>query len=119
MSSTRNRKGRRKVPVTSLTVAEVMDAPALVEEYTIRLQAPAMVVILEVDSPPRIEAVNVTTQGEAGALQDYLDTNELALDVRSAFYSRAEDDPQLHERRERYCDRLDEGATLSSLCVSD
>lgn len=79
--------------------------------------APAMVVVIEKDSPPRIEVANVETRGDAAALQEFLDSDELALDIRSAFYSHAQDDPLVHDRRAAYEERLDRGVTLSSLRV--
>jgi hypothetical protein len=86
-----------------------------VTTHEVRLTAPAMIVVIELDAPPRIEVGNVTTHGEAAALQEYLDTDPLALNVRDAFYAHSQDDPLAHSRRETYTDRLDQGVTLSSL----
>jgi len=123
--SQQHRKRRVYAPITTptdlpvsdvaVTVQHVLDAPARYSTHEVRLIAPAMVVVIERDAPPRLEIAGVETRGDATALQSFLDSDELALDIRSAFYSHAQDDPVVHERREQYTERLDQGQNLSSL----
>jgi hypothetical protein len=117
--SVRHRKGSKPTEVTDLMVRDLLAEPALVTTHELRVIAPALVLVLEKDAPPRIEIAGVEMRGDAAALTEFVDSDELALDVRSAFYSHAQDNPLLHEHRERYTDRLDQGVTLSTLRVTD
>ena len=113
----RQRKGTRPVSVCATTVNNILSARADCRTHELRLMAPAMVVVIEKDAPPRIEVANVHTHGDAAALQEYLDTDELALTVRAAFFENAQDDPVANDRRAEYRKRLDQGRILSSLTV--
>lgn len=106
------------MPTTNLTVADVLNAQSEVTVQEVRLTAPAMILVVELDAPPRIEVGNVETRGEAAALQEFLDSDPLALDVRAAFYGRAQDDPLVHARREVYTKRLLQGETIESLIAT-
>jgi hypothetical protein len=114
----RHRKGSRPTEVTDLMVRDLLAEPALVITHELRVIAPALVLVLEKDAPPRFDIAGVYSQGDAASLQEHLDSDELALAVRWAFYEHAQDDPVLHERRDRHADRLEAGETLASLRVS-
>jgi hypothetical protein len=96
-----------------LTVESLLAEPALVKTHQVRLVAPALVLVLEREAPPRFELAGVETRGDAIALQEFLDSDELALDVRNAFYAYSEDNPFVHERRAEYSERLAK-ATITS-----
>jgi hypothetical protein len=94
-----------------MTVGDVLDAATEYTSHEIRLTAPAMIVVLEVDSPPRVEPGRVFTNGDADALRTFLDADPLALDIRYAFGAAENDDPLLKARRERYEQRLEQATT--------
>jgi hypothetical protein len=110
---------RRRIPTTDLTVRDVLAAPAeFAHEASVRTQGPAVLLVLEVDAPPRLEVL-AGTRGEAASLQSFIRRDPLAGDVTATYFAFNGDDPVVYEREDRHAERLEAGRPLSSLRVSD
>jgi hypothetical protein len=110
MSTDRNTRRHKKgrVPTTDLTGADVLAASAqYTEELPVRVSAPAVVLILERDAPPRLELAGVKSRGEAAALQEWLRRDELAAEVIASYFASNRDDPVLFEREDKHAERLE------------
>ncbi len=74
----------KRVPTTSLHVSDILNAPASCREIPVRSVGPAVVIVLEVDSPPRILS-HAYSDAEFRSLTSWLSSDEQANHVICAY----------------------------------
>ncbi len=119
-------EAERDAKDAGLTAAHVLEAPAQVDpdhEVLVRSVAPAALIILEKDAPPRIELL-LATRGEFAALREFLFGEAEPAHIWGAYLDTVVHDESRElapdtRRKDEHAARLRQAEKSSGLRVSD